>query len=91
MPKLFDPLAWLRGKGATCELADDGTLRLSFDHETRHEARRRVLDMIGPYEWLLRLQLAVPAGTTPRSVQQLVTSGRLKLRDAPRARWDQLT
>lgn len=90
MPKLFDPLAWLRSRSTVAYLADDNTLRLRFGQFVRWEDRRRILEMVRPYEWLLRLQLDVPAGTTPRSVQQLVATGRLRLADAPRARWDQL-
>lgn len=90
MPILFDPLDWLHRKETEVVLATDGGMRLRFAWHIRPEARRRILEMVAPYKWLLRLQLDVPPGERPRSVQQLVASGRLKLADAPRTRWDQL-
>ncbi|WP_281174650.1 hypothetical protein [Solidesulfovibrio alcoholivorans] len=42
MPKLFDPLAWLRSKSVTVNLKPDGEIELLFDEFTRRETRERI-------------------------------------------------
>lgn len=80
MPTLFDPLAWLRSKGAVASLDAAGEVQLLFDQYTPRETRERIKRVI--FRWyrpVLRLQLDVPPGTRPRTVQQLVASGRLRV------------
>jgi hypothetical protein len=78
MPTLFDPLAWLASKGATVTLVA-GEVRLLFESSTRQDLRRRIWRVITPYLGLLRLQLDVPPGTRPRTVQQLMAAGRIRV------------
>ena len=76
---MFDPNHWLRTKGAVASIDKDGEVQLLFDDSTPQETRRRIRRVVEPYMGLLRLQLEVPPGTRPRTVQQLVASGRLKI------------
>ncbi len=80
MPKLFDPLAWLRSKSVTVNLKPDGEIELLFDEYTRRETRERIKRIIFRYyRPVLRLQLDVPPGTMPRTVRQLIAAGRLRV------------
>lgn len=80
MPTLFDPLAWLRSKGAVASLDSAGEVQILFDQCTSRETRERIKRTIFRYyRPLLRMQLDVPDGTRPRTVQQLVASGRLRV------------
>jgi len=80
MTALFDPLAWLRSKGAEALVTPDEVLELRFDQYTRRPDWERIKRVIGRhYEGLLRLQLDVPAGERPRSVQQLIAAGRVRI------------
>lgn len=82
MTALFDPLVWLRSKGAEALVAQDGNLELRFDQYTRRSDRERIKRVIARhYEGLLRLQLDVPAGERPRTVQQLIAAGRVRIVD----------
>jgi hypothetical protein len=80
MPTPFDPLSWLTSKGVTAKLMPDGSVQLLFDSSTRRPERERIKRVIfNGYLSLLRMQLDVPDGTKPRSVFQLLASGRLKI------------
>ena len=79
MSTLFDPLSWLHSKGAVATLDDAGEVRLLFDQFMPRPMRERIRRVVTPYMALLKLQLDVPPGTRPRTVQQLVAAGRLKL------------
>ena len=79
MPTLFDPLHWLATKGAVATLDDAGEVQLLFDQYMPRPMRERIRRVVTPYMALLRLQLDVEPGTRPRTVQQLVASGRLKV------------
>lgn len=82
MPTPFDPLAWLHNKGAEALLDPAGHVQLRFDQHTRREERERIRRVIE--RWclpVLRLQLAVSPGTRPRTVQQLMACGKLKIVD----------
>ena len=81
MAAMFDPLSWLARKGAVATLGKDGEVQLLFDQYTPRPMRDRIKRVVEPYKALLKLQLDVPPGTRPRTVQQLVASGRLKLVD----------
>ena len=76
---MFDPLHWLATKGAVASLDKDGEVQLLFDQYTPQDMRRRIRRVVAPYMSILRLQLDMPPGTRPRTVQQLVASGRLKI------------
>jgi hypothetical protein len=79
MPSPFDPLAWLRSKGAEAHIVA-GEIQLRFDQSIRREDRERIRRVIERrYLGLLRLQLDVPAGVRPRTVQQLMASGRIRV------------
>ncbi|HML54301.1 MAG TPA: hypothetical protein PKC79_09415 [Solidesulfovibrio magneticus] len=82
---LYDPLRWLVDHDIQAHLAPDGVVRLRFRRDVDYADRRRAMELLDAYAWLLRLQLDVPPGVRPRTVQQLVAAGRLKLADAPRA------
>lgn len=80
MPTLFDPLAWLRSKGAVASLDAAGEVQLLFDQYTSRHDRERIKRVLARYyRPVLRLQLDVPDGTRPRTVQQLIASGRLRV------------
>lgn len=79
MPTMFDPIHWLATKGAVASLDNAGEVALLFDQYTPQETRRRIRRVVEPYTGLMRLQLDVPPGTRPRTVQQLVASGRLRI------------
>ena len=81
MPAMFDPLSWLHSKGAVATLDDAGEVQLLFDQYMPRPMRERIRRVVTPYMALLRLQLDVEPGTRPRTVQQLVASGRLKIVD----------
>jgi len=81
MPSPFDPLAWLRSKGAEALIEAD-EIQLRFDQSIRREDRERIRRVIERrYMGLLRLQLDVPAGARPRTVQQLMASGQIRIKD----------
>ncbi|WP_148208346.1 hypothetical protein [Solidesulfovibrio magneticus] len=50
-----------------------------FEQYMPRPMRERIRRVVTPYMALLKLQLDVPPGTRPRTVQQLVAAGRLKL------------
>ena len=79
---MFDPLFWLRSKGAVASLDKDGGVQLLFSEYTNRETRERIKRVIAKhYAGLLKMQLDVPPGTRPRTVQQLRAAGRLKIID----------
>ena len=76
---MFDPLHWLATKGAVASLKD-GEVQLLFSEYTNRETRERIKRVIARYyTGLLKMQLDVPPGTRPRTVQQLRAAGRLKI------------
>ena len=79
MATMFDPLHWLATKGAVATLDDAGEVRLLFDQYMPRPMRERVKRVVEPYMALLKIQLDVEPGTRPRTVQQLVASGRVKI------------
>ena len=83
MNKLFDPLAALTALGAYvhADTLPDGqrAIRLTWRHESRRSAQRKGEVLRARFERLLLLQLNVPPGHRPRTVQQLVASGRLRV------------
>jgi len=82
MPTLFDSLAWLHSKDAEALLDPAGHIQFRFDQHVRREDRERIRRVIERwYLPVLRLQLDVKPGTRPRTVQQLMACGRLKIVD----------
>ena len=79
MATMFDPLHWLATKGAVATLDKAGEVQLLFDQYMPRPMRERIRRVVTPYMALLKLQLDVQPGTRPRTVQQLVAAGRLKL------------
>ena len=80
MPKPFDPLAWLASKSTEAFLDPAGQVRLRFGRFVRQEEKQRIRRVIERwYLPVLRLQLDVEPGTRPRSVYQLMASGKLKI------------
>ena len=58
----------------------DGSVQLLFESSTKRPERERIKRVIfDGYLSLLRVQLDVPDGTKPRSVFQLLASGRMKI------------
>ena len=79
---LFDPLQWLATKGAVASIDKNGEVQILFSEHTNRETRERIKRVIARYYTsLLKMQLDVPPGTRPRTVQQLVAAGRLKIVD----------
>ncbi|WP_288229155.1 hypothetical protein [uncultured Desulfovibrio sp.] len=83
MCKLFDPLAKLAGLGAYAHVAvgPDGrrTVRLTFAKWVRADGVRKAQAIRERYERLILMQMDVPPGDRPRTVQQLVAAGRVRL------------
>lgn len=82
MAILFDPLTYLRGMGAYvhAEDTDEGKrIRLTWRHDSRRSAQRKGEVIRARFERLLFMQLDVPAGHQPRTVQQLVAAKKLKV------------
>ena len=83
MCKLFDPLAKLAGLGAYAHVAvgPDGqrSVRLTFARWVRADGVRKAQAIRARYERLILMQMDVPPGYRPRTVQQLVAAGRLKV------------
>ena len=73
---LTDPLDVLRSKGAKVSLVD-GEIRLLFENHVRRDIRRRCYEYAAHFDALLKLQLNVPQGENPRTIQQLVGVGRV--------------
>jgi hypothetical protein len=79
MPPPFDPLAWLRSKGCVVSLADD-QVQILFNEYMHRPEREHIKRVIARhYEALLRLQLDVPPGTRPRTVQRLIAAGKVRI------------
>lgn len=82
MTSLFDPLQKIHslcGYVALCPRGDDGPFRITYGEGITSARRERIWRIVRRYERLLLLQLDVPLGTKPRTVQQLLASGRLKV------------
>ena len=78
--RLFDPLAELARLGCRVRL-DAGRVVMDYGTCSTATARRRAGNLVLAYEPLLRLQLDVPPGEQPRTVRQLLASGRIEVRE----------
>ena len=65
------------------EVSTDGSknVTLTFARSSTHKAQQRAQALLKRYERLLLMQLDVNPGCIPRTVQQLVASGRIKIKD----------
>lgn len=73
---MINALAWLASEGGSAFLSPDGEVHILFDQYTPRQDRERIKRITARYSTALQLlQLEVPAGTQPRSVRQLITSG----------------
>ena len=83
MQTLFDPLAKLTSLGAYAHLctAPDGAtcVTLTYARTSTRKAQHEAQAIVTKFERLLLLQLDVPSGHRPRTVQQLVASGRVRV------------
>lgn len=82
---MIDPLVKLAALGAYphLEVSTDGSknVTLTFARSSTHKAQQRAQALLKRYERLLLMQLDVKIGCIPRTVQQLVASGRIKIKD----------
>ena len=82
---MIDPLVKLAALGAYphLEVSTDGSknVTLTFARSSTHKAQQRAQALLKRYERLLLMQLDVNPGCIPRTVQQLVASGRIKIKD----------
>ena len=85
MPTLFDPLASLSALGAHPRITTtpDGArhITLTYSSTSTHKSQRKAQAIATRFERLLLLQLDVPDGHNPRTVQQLVASRRVLVAD----------
>ena len=80
---MIDPLVKLAALGAYphLEVSTDGSknVTLTFARSSTHKAQQRAQALLKRYERLLLMQLDVKPGCIPRTVQQLVAAGRIKI------------
>lgn len=81
MAMLFDPLSYLRSLGAYvhADCLHDGTrtIRLTWRLDVSRINQRKCEKIRARFERLLLMQLDVPAGHKPRTVQQLIAAGKI--------------
>ena len=75
---MFDPLLALRSLGAHVRF-EAGHVALTFDEHVPREKRHKLYALATRFDALLRLQLDVDPGTKPRTVQQLLAAGRIRI------------
>ena len=80
---LYDPLIALRALGATASLTEDvhgqKSVTLILSRVSRRGDQRRGTAILARFSRLLMLQLDVLQGQRPRTVQQLIASGRVRI------------
>ena len=83
MAMLYDPLTALAALGATARLTTDAQgqkiVTLTWSRASRRVDQRRGAAILARFSRLLMLQLDVPTGQRPRTVQQLIASGRVRI------------
>lgn len=82
MCKLFDPLVKLAGLGANVHVADatgQKKVRLTFAGFCRKDDIKKAQGIASRFERLILLQCDVPPGWRPRTVQQLVAMGKIRV------------
>ncbi len=85
MAMLYDPLTALAALGATARLTMDAqgqkSVTLTWSRASRRVDQRKGAAILARFARLLLLQLDVPPGQRPRTVQQLVACGRIRVVD----------
>ena len=80
---MIDPLVKLAALGAYphLEVSTDGSknVTLTFARSSTHKAQHRAQALLKRYERLLLMQLDVKPSCIPRTVQQLVASGKIRI------------
>ena len=83
MCKLFDPLVKLAGLGANVHIVADASgqkkIRLTFAGFCRKDDVEKAQIIASRFERLILLQYDVPPGWRPRTVQQLVAMGKIRV------------
>jgi hypothetical protein len=83
MPTLFDPLAYLATLGAYAKVSIDADgekhITLEFKRGISSKVHLQATAIAKRYEHLMLMQLDVPMGTMPRTIQQLVAAKKLKV------------
>lgn len=83
MCKLFDPLVKLAGLGANVHIVADASgqkkVRLTFAGFCRKDDVEKAQIIASRFERLILLQYDVPPGWRPRTVQQLVAMGKIRV------------
>ena len=83
MPTLFDPLVYLTTLDAYAKVSLDADgeryITLDFKLSVSSKIQRQAKAIAKRYERLLLMQLDVPMDTMPRTIQQLVAAGRVRV------------
>ena len=83
MAAMIDPLVKLTALGAYPHLkaGEDGSkcITLTFARSSTRKAQQKAQMLLERYERLLLIQLDVKPGCIPRTVQQLVAAGRIRI------------
>lgn len=83
MCKMFDPLVKLAGLGANVYIVADASgqkkVRLTFAGFCRKDDVEKAQIIASRFERLILLQYDVPPGWRPRTVQQLVAMGKIRV------------
>ena len=83
MCKLFDPLVKLAGLGANVHIVADASgqkkIRLALGVIAGLRMPKKRKGIASRFERLILLQCAVPPGWRPRTVQQLVAIGKIRV------------
>lgn len=83
MAMLYNPLTALAALGATARLTTDAqgqkSVTLIWSRASRRVDQRKGAAILARFARLLLLQLDVPPGQRPRTVQQLVACGRIMI------------
>lgn len=83
MPTLFDPLAYLATLDAYAKVSIDADgdryITLEFKRGISSKVQLQAKAIAKRYERLLLMQLDVPMDRMPRTIQQLVAAGRVRV------------
>lgn len=83
MATLFDPLAYLATLGAYAKVSIDADgdhyITLEFKRGISSKVQLQAKAIAKRYERLLLMQLDVPMDQMPRTIQQLVAAGRVRV------------
>ena len=83
MPTLFGPLAYLATLGAYAKISIDANVEryitLEFKRGISNRVQLQAKAIAKRYEHLLLMQIDVPMDHMPRTIQQLVAAGRVRV------------